>query len=71
MNASQNRLTGQTKELRAAWEQTRHYWNDAKSAEFEKRFLDDLFGSVTQTVNHIDTLERILTRIHDDCDAAA
>lgn len=71
MNASQNRLTGLTKELRAEWEQTKHYWNDAKSAEFEKRFLDDLFASVNQTVNHMDTLERILTRIHDDCASAA
>ena len=68
MNAAQNRLTGLTKELRAEWEQTKHYWNDAKSAEFEKRFLADLFTSVNQTVNHIDTLERLLTKIHDDCD---
>ena len=68
MNAAQNRLTGLTKELHAAWEQTKHYWNDAKSAEFEKRFLDDLFASVNQTVNHIDTLERTLTKIHDDCE---
>lgn len=67
MNASQNRLTGLTKELRAEWEQTKHYWNDAKSAEFEKRFLDELFTSVNQTVSHIDNLERILTKIHDDC----
>ena len=68
MNASQNRLAGLTKELRAGWEQTKHYWNYAKSAEFEKRFLDDLFASVNQTVNHIDTLERIITKIHDDCE---
>ena len=68
MSASQNHLTGLTKQLRAEWEQTKHYWNDAKSAEFEKRFLDDLFASVNQTVNHIDTLERILTQIHDDCE---
>ena len=68
MNASQNRLAGLTKELRAGWEQTKHYWNDAKSAEFEKLFLDDLFASVNQTVNHIDTLERIITKIHDDCE---
>ena len=68
MTAAQNRLAGLTKELRAEWEQTKHYWNDAKSREFEQRFLNDLFAAVNLTVNHIDTLERILTRIHDDCE---
>jgi hypothetical protein len=67
MNACQNRLLTLTKELRAEWEQTKHSWNDAKSAEFEKRFLDDLFAGVNQTINHLDTLERILAKIHDDC----
>jgi hypothetical protein len=67
MNGSQNRLAGLTKELRAEWEQTKQYWNDAKSAEFEKRFLGDLFAGVNQAINHIDTFERILTKIHDDC----
>ena len=68
MSASQNRLMSLTNNFRAEWEQTKSYWNDAKSAEFEKRFLDDLFASVNQTVNHIDTLERIITKIHDDCE---
>ena len=67
MTGSQNRLAGLTKELRVEWERTKYYWNDAKSAEFEKRFLDDLFASVNQAINHIDTFERILTKIHDDC----
>jgi hypothetical protein len=67
MTGSQNRLAGLTKELRAEWAQTKYYWNDAKSAEFEKRFLDDLFAGVNQAINHIDTFERILAKIHDDC----
>lgn len=67
MTGSQNRLAGLTKELRAEWEQTKQYWNDPKSAEFEKRFLDDLFAGVNQAINHIDSFERILNKIHDDC----
>ena len=46
MTAAQNRLAGLTKELRAEWEQTKHYWNDAKSREFEKRFLEELMAGV-------------------------
>ena len=68
MTASQNRLTGLTRELRAEWGRTRHYWNDAKSLEFEKRFLDDLVANVNQAVANIDALERVLAKIHDDCD---
>lgn len=68
MSATQNRLVGLTRELRTEWEQTKHYWNDAKSREFEKRFLDELLGGVSQTVTHIETLERVLAKIHTDCE---
>lgn len=68
MTGSSNRLTGLTKELRAEWDNTKQYWTDAKSAEFEKRFLDELLTGVNQAVNNIETLERILTKIRDDCE---
>ena len=68
MSGSSNRLTGLTKELRAEWDNTKQYWNDAKSAEFEKRFLDELLTGVNQAVNNIETLERILKKIRDDCE---
>jgi len=68
VSASQNRLVGLTNELRAEWEQTRHYWNDAKSREFEQRFLTELLSGVNQTVNHIESLERVLAKIRNDCE---
>ena len=68
MNASQNRLTALTKELTANWEQTKQYWNDAKSREFEKRFLEDLLGGVNQTIANIDALERVLNKVQSDCE---
>jgi len=68
MTGSSNRLLGLTKELRAEWERTKQYWNDAKSTEFEKRFLTDLLADVNQAVNNIDALERILKKIRDDCE---
>jgi len=67
MTGSNNRLMGLTKELRAEWEQTKQFWHDAKSAEFEQRFLDELFDAVNQTMTNIDSLERILAKIHDEC----
>jgi hypothetical protein len=67
MTGSANRLLALTKELRADWAQTRQYWSDAKSAEFEQRFLTHLFAAVNQTANDIETLERILKKVRDDC----
>jgi hypothetical protein len=68
MTASKNRLMGLTKELRAEWEQTRQYWNDAKSLEFEKRFLEELMAGVNQAVTNIDALERVLNEVRSDCE---
>lgn len=68
MNACQNRLNALTKELRAEWEQTKQYWNDAKSHEFEKRFLDELNSGVNQTITSLDALERVLSKVRDDCE---
>jgi hypothetical protein len=68
MNASKNRLMGLTKELRAEWEQTRQYWNDAKSLEFEKRFLEELIAGVNLAVTNIDTLERVISQVRSDCE---
>ena len=68
MNASQNRLNALTKELRAEWEQTRQHWTDAKSLEFEKRFLDELTVGVNQAIASIDALERVLNKARGDCE---
>lgn len=68
MSAAQNRLVGLTNDLRAEWEQTKQYWNDAKSHEFEQRFLNELFPAVNQAVTQIESLERILAKLRKDCE---
>jgi hypothetical protein len=68
MSASQNRLAGLTNDLRAEWEQTKHYWNDAKSQEFEQRFLSELVPAVNQTISTIESLERVLAKLRTDCE---
>jgi hypothetical protein len=68
MNASQNRLMALSKDLRAAWVETRQHWSDAKSLEFEKRFLDELNSGVNQAISSIDALERVLNKVRDDCE---
>ena len=68
MTASKNRLMGLTKELRTVWVQTRQYWNDAKSHEFEKQFLEELIAGVNLAVTNIDALERVISRVRSDCE---
>ncbi len=68
MSASQNRLVGLTKALAAEWANTKQSWSDAKSREFEHRFLGELFTGVNQAVTNIESLERILNKIRADCE---
>lgn len=68
MSASQNRLMSLTNNLRAEWEQTKSYWNDAKSREFEERFLQELIPAVNQAISNIESLERTLNKIRTDCE---
>ena len=50
LNASKSRLDGITKELSIQWEQAKNYWRDQKSAEFEKKYLNELFIFADKTV---------------------
>lgn len=68
MSANSGRLEAITKELRAQWQQTKEYWSDAKSTEFENRYLEELFTSVDRTVSVIDQLDKLITKIKKDCE---
>lgn len=67
MSASQNRLAALTRELQAEWAQTKHDWHDAKSREFEERFMTELLPAVSQTLVTIESLERVLAKLRHDC----
>lgn len=68
MNASGARLSAITKELARQWQQTKEYWQDAKSKEFERKYLEDLLASVDKTVTVIEQLDKLVTRIRKDCE---
>jgi len=68
MKASGSRLAGITKELRAQWLDTKTYWKDAKSQEFERRFMDELLASVDRAVTVIEQLDKLATKIRKDCE---
>jgi len=68
MKASGSRLSGLTNELRAQWQDTKSYWKDAKSQEFEHRYMEELLASVDRAVTVIDQLDKLITKIRQDCE---
>ena len=65
---SKGRLVGAAKELALKWDETKNYWRDAKSQEFERKYLHDLFTGVDRAVGVIEKLDELLKKIHSDCE---
>ena len=68
LGGSKSRLSSTTKELALQWEQTKHYWRDAKAHEFEERFLQELFISMEKTVTVVEKLDELLKKVRSDCE---
>jgi hypothetical protein len=68
MNANGTRLSATTKELWRQWQQTKEYWRDAKSQEFERKYLEELLASVDKTVTVIEQLDKLMAKIRKDCE---
>jgi hypothetical protein len=57
-----------TKELSRKWGETKESWQDAKSRDFEQKYLFDLFSSVDRAVPVFDDLDKLLSRVRSDCE---
>ncbi|MBI3853853.1 MAG: hypothetical protein HY298_26810 [Verrucomicrobia bacterium] len=68
MAANKGRLEALTKELLSKWAQTKYSWRDAKSQEFEQRFMDELLSGVNRTVSSIQELEKTMNKVRSDCE---
>jgi hypothetical protein len=68
MTSSGARLEALTKDLRVRWQQTKEYWSDEKSREFEHKYLEELFASVDRAVLVIDQLDKLILKIKKDCE---
>jgi hypothetical protein len=68
LSGSKSRLVGVTKELMLQWENTRVYWQDAKSREFERRYIQELAVRVDKAVTVIEKLDELLKRVRSDCE---
>jgi hypothetical protein len=67
-SGSQGRLTGVTKQLVNRWAETKYYWRDEKSGEFERKYLQELFIGVNKASAVIEKLEELLKKVRSDCE---
>jgi hypothetical protein len=68
MNACGTRLGAISKQLYIEWQQTKDSWGDAKSQEFDTRFLQELFTNAEKTVAVIEQLDKLISKIKKDCE---
>jgi hypothetical protein len=70
MNPSgiKNRLMSLTKGLATRWDETKNYWKDTKSQEFEQRYMNELVANVDKTVTILEKLDEILAKVRKDCE---
>jgi hypothetical protein len=61
-------MAGLTRDLRLRWEETKNFWRDAKSDEFERRFMVELDASVSRAILMVDKLDEILKKVRSDCE---
>jgi hypothetical protein len=68
MSGNGSKLTALTRQLSAQWQQTKESWRDAKSQEFEHKYLDELFAGVDRAVTVMEQLDKLVTKIRNDCE---
>ena len=67
-SAAKGTLNDATRELMARWERVRESWRDAKADEFAATYLSGLGEDASRALRVIDELERLIAKIHADCE---
>jgi hypothetical protein len=66
--ATASNLAQAAKELSIAWQRTKESWRDAKSLEFETKFLEPLPGYIARSSAAIEELDAVLRKVKADCE---
>lgn len=56
------------RKLSVEWQQTRAYWMDAKSREFERDYLEELPNLVAQAKTSVDEIDVLLRKVRSACE---
>ncbi len=68
MRGNQGRLVGLTRDILLQWAETKNYWRDAKSEEFERRFMAELSAHVDRAAMVMEKLEELFKKVRSDCE---
>ena len=68
LSGQKSRLTGLTRQIMLDWAETKAHWSDARSREFDSRYMIELLASVDRTAQVVDKLEILLTKVRSDCE---
>ena len=70
MNLSGNkgRLIRLNRELMDEWAETKNAWHDAKSLEFEAKYMVELTAHVNRATMVLDQLEELLKKVRKECE---
>lgn len=68
LSGPKSRMAGLTREIAVQWEETRNHWRDAKSEEFDRRFMAELSYHVNRAIAVADQLDELLKKVRSDCE---
>lgn len=68
MSGNGSRLAALTSQLANQWERTKEQWKDAKCAEFDQQYIQELLASVDKAVTVMEQLDKLTTKIRHDCE---
>lgn len=68
LHQPRTRLSGTAKAFKREWLDLKDQWRDEKATEFKNRYIEELFDSVDHAVAAIDGLDKIISKIREDCD---
>ncbi len=61
-------MVGLTREISLRWAETKTHWHDAKSEEFDRRFMVELAAQVSRTEVNVEKLDELLQKVRNDCE---
>ncbi|HUZ08081.1 MAG TPA: hypothetical protein VMV89_11410 [Candidatus Paceibacterota bacterium] len=68
LSGNRGRLIGLTRDISLQWDETKNFWRDDKSDEFERTFMVELSGHVNRATMVLEQLEELLKKVRSDCE---
>ena len=61
-------LVQAVKDLSFDWEQTKTYWHDVKSQQFERDYLEQVADYVTRARAAMEEIDVLVRKVRSDCE---